>query len=222
MRHAKTMAETDTTGESTKASAKNPRKHHRRVGRPRVDRSKAEARIRILDAAEKLFSDRGYDASPTSAIARQAGVTPGLVFYYFPSKAELLQALIEERTILPHIAEHVDQLVALEAADSVEGMLRQAGRALYELVRGSESMVRIVTGELFHHPYIRNRWIAMLEEVLADLSDHVFMASGGAVSADSAGPLTRVFFSTIAFHAIFDPDYPSETLIADLAHLLAA
>src|SRR6478752_4461900 len=45
-----------------------------------------DARTRILDAAEELFAGDGFDATPTSRIAEQAGVAKALLFYYFPRK----------------------------------------------------------------------------------------------------------------------------------------
>jgi AcrR family transcriptional regulator len=62
-----------------------------------------ESRTLILDAAEKLFAERGFDATPTAAIARSADVPKGLLFYYFPSKTDLLRALVTERLELDPI-----------------------------------------------------------------------------------------------------------------------
>jgi AcrR family transcriptional regulator len=56
-----------------------------------------DARARILDAAERLFAERGFDGTPTSAIATEAAVPKGLLFYYFPTKKSLLAALLDER-----------------------------------------------------------------------------------------------------------------------------
>jgi AcrR family transcriptional regulator len=56
-----------------------------------------DSRTRILDAAEGLFAQLGFDATPTTRIADAAGVPKGLVFYYFPRKINLLLALLEER-----------------------------------------------------------------------------------------------------------------------------
>ena len=48
------------------------------------------AKERILAAAEELFADSGFDATPTSRIAERAGVPKGLVHYYFNRKKDLL------------------------------------------------------------------------------------------------------------------------------------
>lgn len=58
-------------------------------------RSAEDSRARILDAAEGLFAEEGYDATPTSRVAERAGVYKGLVFHYFARKIDLLLALVD-------------------------------------------------------------------------------------------------------------------------------
>ncbi|HEY0537650.1 MAG TPA: TetR/AcrR family transcriptional regulator [Actinoallomurus sp.] len=70
-------------------------------------RSAEDSRARILDAAEGLFAEEGYDGTPTSRIAERAGVYKGLVFHYFARKIDLLLALVDRVPI--------DQIASLEA-----------------------------------------------------------------------------------------------------------
>lgn len=55
-----------------------------------------QARQRLLDAALKLFSAKGYDKTSTREIAEKAGVNLGAISYYFGDKASLYRALINE------------------------------------------------------------------------------------------------------------------------------
>lgn len=52
--------------------------------------------LRILQSALELFSKEGYHATSTSKVAKQAGVSEGLVFKHFKNKAGLLSAILEE------------------------------------------------------------------------------------------------------------------------------
>jgi AcrR family transcriptional regulator len=52
----------------------------------------------ILEAATALFARKGFSATPTSAIAREAGVAEGLVFHYFKSKKGILLSILEDVT----------------------------------------------------------------------------------------------------------------------------
>ena len=50
----------------------------------------------ILIAALDLFANEGFKSVPTSKIAKQAGVSEGLIFRHFENKQGLLNALIQE------------------------------------------------------------------------------------------------------------------------------
>lgn len=49
---------------------------------------------RILEAADELFGEQGYDAVSVRDVARAAGVNKALVFYYFGSKDELFARVL--------------------------------------------------------------------------------------------------------------------------------
>ena len=49
----------------------------------------------ILDSALNLFADRGYEATPTSLIAKEAGVSEGLIFKHFLNKGNLLEEIVK-------------------------------------------------------------------------------------------------------------------------------
>jgi AcrR family transcriptional regulator len=62
-------------------------------------------RLRLLDAAEHLFSERGYAGATTREIADEAAIRKRMLFYYFPSKDVLYRAVLE-RIIANLIAIH--------------------------------------------------------------------------------------------------------------------
>jgi TetR/AcrR family transcriptional regulator, fatty acid metabolism regulator protein len=57
----------------------------------------ADKRRQILDAAVRVFADRGFNGCRVSDIADEAGVAYGLVYHYFRSKDEVLDTLFLER-----------------------------------------------------------------------------------------------------------------------------
>lgn len=59
------------------------------LARPKSD----DKRQAILDAALKIFADRGIAGAPTSAISKEAGVAEGSLFTYFKTKDDLLNEL---------------------------------------------------------------------------------------------------------------------------------
>jgi len=69
-----------------------------------------DPRIRIdeiLDAAEPLFSANGYRKTTISDIAQELGVAQGMLYYYFKSKDEILEALIEKTLGMPERTLHL-------------------------------------------------------------------------------------------------------------------
>jgi AcrR family transcriptional regulator len=60
----------------------------------RLERRKARTRASILDAAARLFSERGYDETSIALIAEHADTGVGTVYGYFESKAEILQEVL--------------------------------------------------------------------------------------------------------------------------------
>jgi AcrR family transcriptional regulator len=63
------------------------------TGRRRL--APAERMPQILDAALEEFAERGYAGAGMAAAAARAGVTKGLIYHYFPGKAELFRAVVE-------------------------------------------------------------------------------------------------------------------------------
>src|ERR1700689_4325064 len=55
-----------------------------------------DKRNAILDAATRLFAERGLTAAPTSEISKQAGVAEGTLFTYFRTKDDLINSLYRE------------------------------------------------------------------------------------------------------------------------------
>lgn len=77
--------------------------------------SVAQRRSEILESATTLFSARAYNEVATSDIAAHCGISQGLVFHYFGSKAELYAAVIEAQ--FERLRAQIDNAVAELPAD---------------------------------------------------------------------------------------------------------
>lgn len=69
-----------------------------RVGDRTRKRNRTAKQSALLNAAQKLFAERGYDATTTREIAATAGCAEGLIHRYFNGKAGLLFALLQSRS----------------------------------------------------------------------------------------------------------------------------
>ncbi|HLX71484.1 MAG TPA: TetR/AcrR family transcriptional regulator [Verrucomicrobiae bacterium] len=56
-----------------------------------------ESRAKILAAAERAFAGEGFAGARTDAIAAEAGVNKALLYYYYKSKEQLYEAVLEEQ-----------------------------------------------------------------------------------------------------------------------------
>lgn len=57
----------------------------------------SEKQIQIIEAAEKLFSEKGFNGTSVRDIAEHAGVNLAMISYYFGSKEKLMEALFTHR-----------------------------------------------------------------------------------------------------------------------------
>jgi AcrR family transcriptional regulator len=97
----------------------------------------------VLDAAFRLFLDRGYEGTSMEAIAEAAGVTKPVVYACYPSKDELFQALLqrEEQRVLGQIQ---DALPAAADLSDPERTLAEGFTAFLKAVAASPPAYRVV------------------------------------------------------------------------------
>jgi len=62
-----------------------------------MDKDKIDKKDHILDVAERVFSDHGFDGASTRLISGEAGVNMAMLNYYFGSKEGLLLSVIERK-----------------------------------------------------------------------------------------------------------------------------
>ena len=64
-----------------------------------VGEEDSSKRRQILDGARRVFMDLGFDGASMGEIARAAGVSKGTLYVYFPDKAGLFAAIVEEEKL---------------------------------------------------------------------------------------------------------------------------
>lgn len=95
------------------------------------DADKQRRRRDLLVAAKALFAERGFQATTIADVARQAGVSYGVVYWYFESKGDLFHALLADEEA--HLRERIAAaLVAAPPDASLRRGLRDAVRVTFE------------------------------------------------------------------------------------------
>ncbi len=98
-----------------------------------------QRREHLVDAAERAYAERGISRTTVSDVARSAGVTRGLVYHYFPTTQDLLDAVLDRRVAA--FAASVREWDDHRTVGDVEGALRDVV-ALFRAQTRSEDPLR--------------------------------------------------------------------------------
>lgn len=115
-------------------------------------RRRPEARREeILQAAVRLFAERGYGRTTTREIARAAGISEGTIYTYFGSKQDLLFSFIEEAAVHP-----LSSLMASVERAGDEEVFRTFLRDRFEVWQRNLPLLKVVFSEaLFNRDLAR-------------------------------------------------------------------
>lgn len=117
-----------------------------------------EKKAAILAKAIENFAEKGYAATSTSEIAKQAGVAEGTIFRHYPSKKDLLMALVKPgilKLIVPYFADQMIQEVLDPEKVELEELLRAFIYNRVKFVKKNTLMVRIILQEIAFHQEIQ-------------------------------------------------------------------
>lgn len=83
-----------------------------RTGKTKHQVRTEQTQTKILDAAEAVFSEQGFDQTQLEEVAARAGFTRGAIYAHYASKEDLFLALMEHRVLTKFIA--VRQIIEAE------------------------------------------------------------------------------------------------------------
>jgi len=109
-----------------------------------------ERQVQIVEAAAKLFAEKGFDGTSIDDIAEACGVAAGLIYHYFDSKADILKALIERKAFLPRMAE----ILRTPPKATVEETLTELAYAIWGMLEERREMVLMMHGEMQRNPEV--------------------------------------------------------------------
>ncbi len=136
------------------------------AGRPSPDPDASSTRERILDTAEALFAEQGFDGTSLRQITREAGVNLAAIHYHFGSKDALIDAVFA-RLVGPINAARLAML------DEVE---REAGEGAPELERVLEAFILPPlqsTADVGTRTYLDGRRIKLIGRIYSAERQHI-------------------------------------------------
>lgn len=108
-----------------------------------MPRPRTDIRPRVLEAARELFAASGVDATSLRSIAKAAGTSIGMIYYYFPNKDDLFLAVVEE----VYAGLLSDLEAALRAHSDFAGCVRELYRRVARASALELQVVRLVVRE---------------------------------------------------------------------------
>jgi AcrR family transcriptional regulator len=132
-----------------------------------MDTQAQPTRERILEAALRLFSKKGFMGATTRQIAEEAGIAEVTLFRQFASKENLFEEVINAYSFLPALKELLPEVSALGYEEALTVIAR---RFLHSLSQRKD-LVRIMHSEMHSYPQKINRiYHAFMDEMFRTLA----------------------------------------------------
>ena len=122
----------------------------------------------LLQTAIGLFCEHGVEGTTMQQIADRADVSYGLFYHYFESKDALLEAAVDEMSVLPQIRELLaDHQIALRQ------QMRQLARQYLTLIEERKEIVWLVFTESRKRPQLANAMAELAIQSRAALHEYL-------------------------------------------------
>jgi AcrR family transcriptional regulator len=158
---------------------------------------RGQRRVQLLDAAQRVFSRKGFHAANVADVAAEAGVSQGTVYHYFDSKEALLLAVFTEWETV-NLQEEIGQ--ALQAEPTAAGKLGLLAKVSTERIASSRSLLEASVEFWSHIPRnarIRKGFKRMFERMARDVAMVIQQGiDAGEFRAVNAAVTARLFIAT--------------------------
>lgn len=149
------------------------------------DAKRTEQRERVLEAAARLFAQKGYGGTGMRALAREAGVSLSMINYYFGSKQGVFEQLLDQI----HDRYFGTVRRAIESEDEIEGKVRAWVRGVVGLARRRGPEMRMFFIDLpAEVPGVLDRKARRIEDLIGLMTQHVFGPLGREKDMPFLGP----------------------------------
>ena len=159
---------------------------------------------KIMNASLKLFAEHGFDATSISEIAKQAGISKGLIYNYFDSKLDLLKGMIDR------LNEGEAELMAKVVDDDPNQMLKNIFKAFFFEIRERTEvwkMIFVVSMQVEKYDFVHRMTVNKLKNfftLFEDLLTQIDYPNPGHESK-----IIAALFDGIGFHYLIAmEEYP--------------
>ena len=138
----------------------------------RYEKPQTEREAAIIQAATRLFGERGYDATRTAQVASMAGVTERTLFRYFPTKSALYRRVMFPAILaatLPRELTYIGRLFASDS-ESYSDWHRRILKARIEVAKDAAPQFRLLIATLMTDEAVRRRVIELWKKNLWEMA----------------------------------------------------
>jgi len=130
---------------------------------------KDSTRDKILEAALKVFSEKGYLGATTKEIATRADVAEITLFRHFSSKEMLFEKMINTYSFLPVLKDLIPKLSEIQYEDA----LIKIAEKFIETLTERKDMIRIINFEMFRYPQkMHETYHSFIDEIIETLASY--------------------------------------------------
>lgn len=138
--------------------------------KPNLRKAQAEERrIQILDTALTVFASKGFEGTSIKDIAEAAGISQGLMYHYFSSKTDLLEAAVERHSFVPQL-----RLILNDAKKRpINEVFNDIALKFLDMLDRKSNLVRIFIHEIESNPAVKKAWANLCLEGTALLQEYL-------------------------------------------------
>jgi TetR/AcrR family transcriptional regulator len=129
-----------------------------------------DVKEKIINAAIKLFAEKGFDATSVDEIANLAGVNKAMIYYYFSSKYGLLSWLI--RNSVSGFSDIIEKIDISKFNDHKE-FIKEIVKKAIDYIDNNIDVIKIFTRESFTHSGKIGTTINDINETISFVFDQV-------------------------------------------------
>lgn len=127
-------------------------------------------REQIVEAATRVFAQKGFSRATTREVAREAGVSEGTIYNYFEDKDALLMAILEGLNETQRRAEDFEEGMATDFRGFLEEYLRRRMSLIWE----NREVFRVVLSEMLVNAELRELYLHQVVEPTMKIAEENF------------------------------------------------
>ncbi len=180
---------------------------------PATSKPASSSKVAILDAAEELFTERGYRDTTVADIAKVAGMSPANLYRHFENKEDIAAGCCNRRLEKKfHAMREVLEKKRISASARLEEFIVALLRYTYEETQDRPKMNETVEVVIASRPEVVHEMLSTLQSMVAEIlaqgnAQKEFALENVVASAETVFTAIAVFYTPLFMHLYPLPEY---------------